>query len=160
MEAVQFDRSEIAKLYNQGNDAVKNFLEEKFGKENLFHQVSDETEAVEDACKENGTSWDQERPFSEPKNPEQKCINAFAALIQIVKASRKGGKIDWRNSNQYKWIPWWWMNKESGSGLSFGAAAFGHSNTGVASRLYSLDEATAKSIAINFPGLWEDFMTE
>lgn len=160
MDTIQLSREDLLSLYNAGNAEVKKMLEDKCGSDNLKLKIEDRINSVEDACKENGTTWEEELPFKDPKNDEQKCVNAFASLIQITKAYNQGKKKDWKNSRQYKYLAWWNMNGASGSGLSFDDTDYDYSSASVASRLHLLEESHVEILSKKFPGVWEDYMTE
>lgn len=58
----------------------------------------------------------------------QKAVVSGYKLFVISEASWKGdGKIiDWNNTKQLKWSPYWWMNKP---GFRFGASVYDYSYT-------------------------------
>lgn len=45
-------------------------------------------------------------PYKNPKTPEEKSINAQAKLFKITEAYNEGAIVDWKNTNQYKYIPY------------------------------------------------------
>jgi len=152
-------QSDIISLHTKGNAETKSFLEEKYGKE-IFSNPFGSINSLEDACKMNGTDLADAIPFPNPKNDKQRCINAFAAKIEIVQAAN-GGKIpDWKNDNQRKYRPWYWMNGSSGSGLSLLGVGYGPSDTYVASRLHFLTREHAEKFYEKFPQIEEDLMTQ
>ena len=78
----------------------------------------------------------------------------------IVEAARKIerecglGKIDWADSSQRKWIPYFWM---SPSGFAFERSYYGltHAFAGSGSRLRVLSEIASDHIGKTFPEVWE-----
>lgn len=78
----------------------------------------------------------------------------------IVEAARKiekecgFGEIDWSDSNQPKWIPWFWMRP---SAFAFGRSDYdySHADAGSGSRLRVLSEVAADHIGKTFPKVWE-----
>lgn len=147
---------DLTKIYNNSNEEGKKLLEEKFGKEAFNNSLS----TFEECCAFNGTKPEDVIPFRDPKNDDQRSVNAYAMLIEITRAHLRGKKKDWKNSSQRKYTNWYWMDKSSGSGLSLLAVDYGGSRAAVASRLHSLDEKTSKEIFEKFPQIVEDFMTE
>lgn len=161
MQSIQLNTKEAQRLYRGADATGKQLLEEKFGAKSF--QVKDITEliqSVEDACEYNGTTLEEITPFKKPVNDQQKSVNAYAQLCEVIKAHNEGGKKDWRNSSQYKHYPWFRMDGKSGSGLSFHVAHFGCSHTSVASRLCLLNEEHVPIVAKRFLSLYEDYMTE
>lgn len=147
---------DFTKIYNNSNEEGKKLLEEKFGKEVFNNSLS----TFEECCAFNGTKPEDIIPFKDPKNDDQRSVNAYAMLIEITRAHLRGKKKDWKNSSQRKYTNWYWMDKRSGSGLSLDDVVNGSSYTNVSSRLHSLDEAASKEIFEKFPQVVEDFMTE
>lgn len=160
MDTVQLSRQDLLSIYNAGNDEVKKLLEDKCGSENFQLKIEDRIQNVYAACVENGTTWAEELPFKEPKNQEQRCVNAFASMIQIVKAFNQGKTKDWKNSNQYKYYPWWRMDGASGSGLSFIGPIYCGSSATIASRLCLLEESHVEIVAKRFQPIYQLLMTE
>lgn len=78
----------------------------------------------------------------------------------IVEAARKIekeyglGEIDWSDSNQPKWIPWFWMRS---SAFAFLISHCGGTDAfaGSGSRLRVLSEVAADHIGKTFPEVWE-----
>lgn len=78
----------------------------------------------------------------------------------IVEAARKIekecglGEIDWSDSNQPKWIPWFWMRP---SAFAFWDSFFDRTDAfaGSGSRLRVLSEVAADHIGKTFPEVWE-----
>lgn len=94
--------------------------------------------------------------------PEDLRTNAEAEYNAkvIVEAARKiekecgSDELDWSNSSQSKWIPWFWMSPSS---FAFGASACDRSIAlaGSGSRLRVLTEEACNHIAKTFPDVWE-----
>jgi hypothetical protein len=53
-----------------------------------------------------------------PKMHKAAILATFQLFI-ICQASWAGVKIDWNNSNQYKWRPWWDMEKTDSNPTGF-----------------------------------------
>lgn len=123
----------------------------------LIEQLKERLSSVEAAYNETG------RPrvdFS--VYPEDMRVHKEAAYHAdvIVEAARKierengSGEIDWDDSSQLKWIPWFWM---SPSGFAFCHSDYGYSyaSAGGGARLRVLHEDTADHIGEAFPEVWE-----
>lgn len=161
METIQLTAKEASRLYKGADANGKQLLEEKFGTKAF--QVKDITEliqTVKDACEYNGTVLEEITPFKNPVTDQQKSVNAYAQLCEVIKAFNEGGKKDWRNSSQYKHYAWFRMDGKSGSGLSFSGTDFDYSFSIVSSRLCLLNEEHVPIVAKRFLSLYEDYMTE
>jgi hypothetical protein len=160
-ETIQLSKDDIQKIYDKGNDDVKQILASKFGQQ-TFDGTNHEKSvfSLEDACKINGTDPKDYIPYPNPINGDQRAINAFALFTQVTRAFNKGVKRDWKNPNQSKWYPWFRMDGKLGSGLSLGDAAFVLSTARVASRLCVLQSQHVGIISERFFKSYEDLMTE
>lgn len=158
---LQINLAKAKVLYPSAEGELRKMLEDTFGKDNLtIPNPIDKVHSLKDACELIGAEESDYLPFPNPKNSDQKCINAFAFMIAVAKAFNQGKKKDWKDSDQYKWFPWWRMNGSSGSGLSFDGADCGYSGARVASRLMVLDQEHVKIMAERFFKQYEDLMTE
>lgn len=78
----------------------------------------------------------------------------------IVEAARKIekecglGEIDWSDSNQPKWTPWFWM-RPSAFAFEDSLYASTYAYAGSGSRLRVLSEVAADHIGKTFPEVWE-----
>lgn len=85
----------------------------------------------------------------------QEAIVAHAKLIIIAEALNDGWKPNWKNSNEYKYYPWFYMN--SGSGLAFGVCDADYSNSSVGSRLCFKSSELAEYAGKTFKKLYEQY---
>ena len=67
-------------------------------------------------------------------DPEERCINAFKKLLNIVKVFNQGWIPDWDNKNEYKYYPYFYMNK-NGGGFRLGDMGYHLVNSAVTARL-------------------------
>lgn len=163
MENLQINKENALKAYNSTDDAGKNLLKALFGETIFSQKLEDRILTFEDACRENGVEAEDVLPYTEPITPDEKSINAYARLVQIVRAFNQGKVPDWKNPNQYKYYPWFWMdgrNTSSGSGLSFYVCDYDFSNARVASRLCLLEERHAEIVAKRFQDIYSEYMTQ
>jgi len=160
MQTIKLSDANAKLMYPTALPEIQKMLEDSFGRDFFSTKVEDKIKSFEDCCTENGVDPDDIIPFKEPKNGDEKCINAFAKLIQINRAFNQGKKKNWKNPGQYKYYPWWKMDGSSGSGLSFDGYAYGRSHTSVASRLLLLDSSHVEHLVNLFPDIYEDYMTE
>lgn len=113
--------------------------------------------SIEDAFRET------ERPKVDftvyPEDMRQHQEADYNAKV-IVEAARKIekecglGEIDWSDSNQPKWIPWFWMRP---SAFAFRDSHYDNTlaDAGSGSRLRVLSEVAADHIGKTFPKVWE-----
>lgn len=163
MENVNLTKEVGLQLYKEASETGKLILEKLFGNYLFNQKIEDRIQSFEDACLENGVEPEDILPYSEAQTPDEKSINAYAKLIQIIRAFNQGKVPDWKNSNQYKYYPWFWMDgryTSSGSGLSFGAYDYDRSITYVASRLCLLEERHAEIVAKRFLDIYTEYMTQ
>lgn len=160
MENLQINKDNALKAFSSADESGKSLLKALFG-ENIFSQkLEDRILTFEDACRENGVEAEDVLPYTEPITPDEKSINAYAKLVQIVRAFNQGKVPDWKNASQYKYYPWFRMDGKSGSGLSFADCGYGFSGTRVASRLCLLEERHAEIVAKRFQDIYSDYMTQ
>lgn len=158
---ISSDRSKVLQLYKNADAPTKQIIEKLFPADQLQESPEDRINSLEDACAINGTPIQDAIPFPEPKTKKQKCINAFAAMIEIKQAFNGGKKRDWKNTNQNKYIAWWRLNDtSSASGVSLHAVDCDDSFAIAAPRLYTLDRDHEELIAERFFNYAEDLMSE
>lgn len=160
IKEIKLSKEEAVKLFAQASPAGQQFLKDKFGADTFTYDPVEQIKSLEDACTVTGADEHTAVPFENPANDDQRCINAFAALIQINRAFNQNKKKQWGDNINPKWYAWWKMPAPSGSGLSFGGAVFGISHTRVPARLTLLKKDHVKILADRFPGYYEDLMTE
>lgn len=113
--------------------------------------------SIEDAFRET------ERPKVDftvyPEDMRQHQEADYNAKV-IVEAARKIekecglGEIDWSDSNQPKWIPWFWM-RPSAFAFRYSHYDDTYALAGSGSRLRVLSEVASDHIGKTFPEVWE-----
>ncbi|MDR0864991.1 MAG: hypothetical protein LBO74_08675 [Candidatus Symbiothrix sp.] len=116
-------------------------------KQNIKEQVT----SYEDACKVLGIE-----PITDFGDATPDEI-AYKKLKTVIKALNEGWISDYRNSNEKKWYPWFYV---SPSGFAFYVAGCGFSLplAGHAARLCLKDEELAAYAGKQFLDLWEGFI--
>lgn len=91
---------------------------------------------------------------------QQAAITAHAKLLIIVQALNDGWKPDWNNDDEYKYYPWWDMEKteDNPSGFGLGRVGYGLAVSSVGSRLCFQSRALAEHAAEHFIDLYRDMM--
>lgn len=143
----------VTDSYKTGSATDKALLEKLFGK--FLKPVTERINSFEDACQETGKDPDQVRPFKNPVNADQEALNAIAEIWVIIEAANEGKEIDWKNSNQYKYTPYFDMTSE---GLVFVTVYDWDSYSYVGSRLCFLDSDTCEHFARKFIKTYQKFM--
>lgn len=97
-----------------------------------------------------------------PKKHAQATV-AFFKLFIIAEATNQGWKPDWNNSSEYKWYPWFDLEKDEDanpSGFRFGGSYCGDTGTGTpgGSRLCFKSRADAEHVGKNFIDLYREIM--
>lgn len=160
MSNVTLSKQEIISLYNQSTNEGKRALENKLGKEYFDFDPVKNIHSLLDACQYTGADSDTAQPFKSPVNDDQRCINAFAALIQINRAFNKNQKAQWGPGTPYKYYPWFEMPTPSGSALSVGVTVGGRTSTRVPARLTVLNQDHVKTLYERFTELYKDLMID
>jgi hypothetical protein len=87
----------------------------------------------------------------------RKALLATAQLYLLTKYLNDDWKPDWNNRSEYKWFPFFLMNKQGASGFRFLDSCYGDAGTcaGGSSRLCYKSEALADHSGKYFADLWE-----
>lgn len=111
----------------------------------------------EDACEKKGISTDLPDVSTFPPYL-RRTVLAFYKLTIIRDAIVGSWAADWKNSNQRKWSPYFWMDAP---GFRFGDVDCGIAHTGVTggSRLCFETEEQARYAGTTFTALYEDLLT-
>jgi hypothetical protein len=90
---------------------------------------------------------------------------AYTKIATIIEAKNKldGFIIDYTDSNQKKWQPWWWQVKadakhKSGFGFSVSLTSYGDTHTSCGSRLCCGSQEAVEDIMKRFEKLFIDYL--
>lgn len=83
------------------------------------------------------------------------ALTAHFKLIIIAKALNKEWEPDWTNDNEYKWYPWFYMEK----GFSYYGADYYFTASDVGSRLCFQTREMAEYAGKQFLELYKEYMT-
>ena len=109
---INIQTENVLNAYKNGNQEQKTLLENLFGKE--VFQPKDITERIktfEDACHELGIEHDKWVQDKKELGLEADVV-AFLKLRIITAALNQGWTPDWKNSNEYKYYPWFCLYTE------------------------------------------------
>jgi hypothetical protein len=117
--------------------------------------------SFEEACEKLGLPDGILPDVSKYAIEEQAAVTAHAKLLIIVKALNDGWKPDWNNDDEYKYYPWWDMEKteDNPSGFGLGDVNYYYSYSSVGSRLCFQSRALAEHAAEHFIELYRDMLT-
>lgn len=123
-----------------------------------MQKIIDRIKTWEDAAKEAGID-PLDLPFkNDSKTARQEAVNAFYQLDVIAEVLRKGVVLDWTDSDQIKWYPWFY-DYRPGSGFSFDAPGYEWSLTATygGARLCVDTKEKAVFFGTQFLSIWNKF---
>lgn len=144
------------KLLPHLNETGKKIIFEKLGEDAFDFDPVRDINSLEDACAYNGSDIKNVIPWANPINADQRCVNAFAAFIEIYRAFNESKVPIWGPGTPYKYFPWVNMPVPSGVGLSFCVPGYDYSNSFVPARLTLLNQKHVKIIFDRFHQLMKD----
>jgi len=114
----------------------------------------------EDACAALGLNSAEEIPFANPKNGNQKAVNAAAKLFIIANSLNDDWVPNWDDWNQLKYYPWFDMRSKAagGSGFSYYDYFCADDRSTAGSRLVYKDRETAEYAGTQFLDIYRDLM--
>lgn len=117
--------------------------------------------SFEEACKVEGLDPDKVLPdVSGFPSIHQKALTALAKLIIVVDVLNGDWNPDWNNDDEYKYYPWFDMEKtkENPSGFWLISVGYISASSGVGSRLCFHSRELAEHAAEHFLDLYRDYM--
>lgn len=155
MKQLQITETNAIKLYKSATPEFKATLEDTFGKEFFSGNIMDRIKTYEDACAEIG-----EQPVDEKKLKELGFTDdeiTYRKIKTITKALNEGWNADWKNTDQYKYYPWFRMS--SGSFVfSDAGCAYSYALAGNGSRLCFKSSELAEYAGKQFLSLYSYFI--
>jgi hypothetical protein len=159
MEILKIDGKKAKKLFPTASPEFQEMLKDTFGEIFFSQKITDRIKTFEDACAHLSLDPEEYLPFLIPKNARKQASNAFTMLDIISEALLDGVKLDWTNSDQKKWYPW--FNEYSpGSGFRFGGTGYAWttSATGGGARLCLDTEEKARYFGTQFIDIWNQYL--
>lgn len=158
MQTLQIDEKKAKSLYENASPEFQAMLEDTFGKK-FFKSIQNRIKSYEDACHE----LDLEPEYlpnvyyCEPE--DQASIIAFYKLTIIARALNEGWKPNWKDNSEYKWFPWFEVNRGA---AGFGCSAASSTATSAAadfgSRLCCKSKELATYFGKQFENLWSEYL--
>ena len=156
METIEI-KEKLRTLYENSPAEYRVELECIFG-ENLFKNIQNRIKSYEDACFELGLNPKDLPEVNNCESKDQSSIIAFYKLTIIARALNEGWKPNWKDSSEYKWFPWFKVNRDAaGVGFSYTYSATSLAYAYVGSRLCSKSDELATYFGKQFIDLWNDF---
>lgn len=107
MSIVKIDSDNVLKAHRNADKPGKQLLEDLVnGQVDFNTSITDRVKTFEDACAELGKNPTEELPYKIPMNARQEFANAAVMLDIIAEALCEGVVLNWADSNQQKWYPW------------------------------------------------------
>ena len=113
--------------------------------------------SIEDAFRETDRPKVNFTVYPEDMRKNQEADYNAKVIVEAARKIEKEcglGEIDWSDSSQPKWTPWFWMRP---SAFAFVCSFYGitGADAGSGSRLRVLSEVAADHIGKTFPEVWE-----
>lgn len=159
MKQLILDEKNAKALFGNADKDFKQMLIDTFGEEFFSQKITDRIKTFEDACQDNGLDPHDVLPFHKPTNARQEAANAFAKLDIISESLLEGARLDWTDSSQQKWYPWF-NNYQPGSGFRFDGALCGWTYAGTfgGARLCVDTQEKARYFGTQFLEIWNKFL--
>lgn len=158
MKTLNISRKNALDAYRNADTNGRELLEHLFGAEIFNGSITDRIKTLEDAIEETGRPTTPE--FADVPEDLREYFKAQYNAIVVAEALNEGTKMDYRNGEQQKWLPW--FNVLRPAGVSFDAAGYdcSYAAAGRAARLCLKSEALAKYAGTQFPEIHEGIITK
>ncbi len=114
MKPLVIEEKEAKTLYKTASKEFKTVLENTFGKEYFLEDITTKIKNFNDILKISGKTLKEILPYKTPKNKQQRSLNALVKIQLITEVLNQETILDFLNTNQYKYLPW--FKKVVGSG--------------------------------------------
>jgi len=158
MQTLSFDKDVAVKEYSAADKKTKAALTKIFG-DKFFLSLTDRIKTWEDAAAEKGIDPVKSLPFQKPSNTREEAVNAFFMLDVIAELLCDGVVLDWTDTNQKKWYPWF-TDYKKGSGFRFGGSGYNWTLTDTAggARLCLPTKELTDYFGKQFLSTWNKFL--
>ena len=158
MKTLQIDEKKAKGLYENASPEFQAMLEDTFGKK-FFKSIQDRIKSYEDACRELGIDPEDLPEVDNCEPEDQASIIAFYKLTIIARALNEGWKPNWKDSSEYKWFPWFKVNRDAaGVGFSSAHNAAPSARASFGSRLCCKSDELATYFGKQFENLWSEYL--
>jgi hypothetical protein len=154
MQTLNITKENALKAHKEGTSDVRKVLENLFGAETFKPKnIMDRIKTFQDVLDAAGLCTFPKR--SDESDDEY----AYRQVKLIVKVLNEGWTPNWKDDNQTKYYPWFYMDK-AGSGFSCDVCDFARSCSSVGSRLCFKSSELAKYAAEQFAPIYKEFFTK
>lgn len=146
---------EAIKYYNSSNDmGFKELLEQNFGKG--FWKSKEIQEQVYNLPTLTHKLGHSPLIYHPPTTSFERYINACSVLALVASLYNEGTKLDWNNTNEYKYVPYKYFSFGGGGSEVYSSCAWccGMVSSG---RFYYKSAKLSEASYNNFKEYWEDF---
>lgn len=160
MNALQVTSATAIAEYKKADPNGKKLMEKLFGKDALIGSIMDRVKTLSDALKIHGKP-SKDIQWLLDYNGKDEVVRAAQKWLQatiICKVLNEGWKPNWKDTNEYKYYPWFYMDK-AGVGFSYYGCDYGHSSSAVGSRLCFKSSELAEYAGKQFLDIYKGFMT-
>lgn len=166
MKTLQLEDDKAKQLYKTASPEFKAMLDDSFGKDFFLAKIQDRIKTIEDAYKELGikTYGDAYRVLRMPERkrfsdtPIEGCDDDGLNLMLFCRALNEGWWPDWRNSNEYKYVPYFDLSCSSGFGFEDSTSYYEVSYSSVGSRLCFKSRELAEYAGKTITPVYRKFM--
>ena len=156
MKTLQIDETKARKLYKTASDEFKQMLEDTFGKEFFTGKITDRIRTYEDSCVELGIEPINEVAMKSIGFTDDEIV--YRKIKTITEALNENWKPNWNDSNQEKYIPWFWSKAPSGFAFRYTTYRCTSPSAGSASRLCFESDELAIYAGKQFTELYKEFI--
>lgn len=152
MQKLQIDEAKARKLFPSATNEFKEMLKDTFGEDFFSTKITDRIKTIGDVFAEAGV--DSSYYTLRPGETEDELNYRLVKLI--AKVLNEGWVPDWKDTNQYKYYPW--FEVKSGSGLAFSDYVYWLTLTDVGSRLCFKSRELAEYAGKQFIDIYNKFL--
>lgn len=124
MKTLNINRKNALDAYRNADANGRELLEHLFGAELFNGSITDRIKTLEDAIEETGRPNTPE--FADVPEDLREYFKAQYNAIVVAEALNEGTKMNYRDGEQKKWLPW--FNVLSPAGVSFNDTNYEYSN--------------------------------
>lgn len=158
MKTLNISRKNILDAYRNADENGRELLAHLFGEEIFNGSITDRIKTLEDALEETGRPTTPE--FADVPEDLREYFKAQYNAIVVVEALNEGTKMDFRDSGQRKWLPWFDVLRQTGVSYCGANHVYSIATVWSASRLCLKSEALAEYVGKQFPEISEGIITK
>lgn len=155
MSVLEIKTEAALTAHQNGTKNQKALLENLFGKKVFFKSLIERIKNFDDILEEAGILKSDFELSCTGLEHDEIC---YRQLKLISKVLNEGWVPNWKNSSEYKYYAWFYMDNPSGSGFSSHDCVSWHTTSTVGSRLCFKSSELAKFAGTTFTEIYEGFM--